>query len=269
MSVLVAPLACPRNTQGVLDGRTSHQGVLSRLIREQRKGLRDSRGSLLAENPSPRRETRWSGSGTSSGDVGGGGGGGGGGGDAEPETIAGDNVGKGLSGEGADRSPAAVAGNANNRAPEEAWPGQDGQAAEEVGSEDEHEETEEVDAGGSSYSEYFSFLSSGFDEATLGGMRTPPFLLPRVIISDGHVQVTLRVIPTGKLLMRDWYCMQPSLLVILTVLCTMDVEEPWCLDGELGPCSFVIGVLCIMQVFTRASGTTGHDQTFNDISPLS
>lgn len=177
------PLSSSRNTQAVLDARTSHQSVLSRLVREQKEGLRDGRGSLLAdaECPSPRRDAGRSSTGTS-----------GGGGGTEPETTVGENVREVQSGATSTESSAApVASNANDAALEEAGPGQDGQAAEEDGMEGELEEAEGVGAGGgSSYREHFSFLSSGFDEATLGGMRTPPFLLPRVIISDGFVQVS-------------------------------------------------------------------------------
>lgn len=40
--------------------------------------------------------------------------------------------------------------------------------------------------------EEFSFLLSGFDEDTLGGMRAPPFLLPMALVGENHVKVRKR-----------------------------------------------------------------------------
>ena len=188
------------NLQAVLDGRTSHQSVVSRLIREQREGLRDSRGALLAEHPgSPRQHSGVDRGSTSSSDVGdGGGGGGGGSGDAEARATVEELVWEGESGTTAAAEPsaaAAAASTTNGAAPAEAGPPRrGGEGPEEDRVDGEHENAEGVGDGSSSgsYGETFSFLSSGFDEATLGGMRTPTFLLPRVIISEGYVQVIAR-----------------------------------------------------------------------------
>lgn len=169
--------------------------MVSRLIREQREGLRDSRGALLAEHPgSPRQDSGVDRGSTSSSDVGDGGGGGGSG-DAEARATVEELVWEGESGRTAAAEPsaaAAAASTTNGAAPEEAGPPRrGGEGLEEDRVDGEDEDAEGVGDGSSSgsYGETFSFLSSGFDEATLGGMRTPTFLLPRVIISEGYIQV--------------------------------------------------------------------------------
>ncbi|CAM9739383.1 unnamed protein product [Scytosiphon promiscuus] len=64
---------------------------------------------------------------------------------------------------------------------------QHGGAAETEGADSDTDGT--GSSGTTSATPSFSFLASGFDETTLGGMRTPPFLLPRVVVGEGVVQV--------------------------------------------------------------------------------
>lgn len=190
LMTLILRVVYPLNVQVVLDARTSHQSVLSRLVREQKEGLRDSRGSLIAGHRgsprNPSQDTGRSSSDTSSD--------GGGGSDAEARATAEENCKDDKSGTAAVESSAAtIASNGNGAAAsEETGPGQDGERTEEGQGEGEgegeDEEAEGVGVGGNS-SKPFSFLPWDFDEASLEEMRTPPFLLPRVIISDGYVQV--------------------------------------------------------------------------------
>ncbi len=181
--------------QGVIDARTLHQSVRSRLVREQREGLRDRWGAMLpnASRPSPLDSARSRSTSNTIGDAPGG--------DSS-------SIGDGLSPE----SPASV----NAAALEEEWEGREGatrwagdqrqkaleeedEGEDENADEDADEDVDGVDEDGTgrmgstknTADETFSFLTSGFDESDLGGMRTPPFLLPRVVIGDGHVQVTL------------------------------------------------------------------------------
>ncbi|CAM9366589.1 unnamed protein product [Ectocarpus sp. 13 AM-2016] len=239
--------------QGVLDARTMHDSVFSRLIDEQKQGLRDSRGSLLpaaagcsgssggddrdsrdacsgSGSPTPPRES-WRSAG--------------GGGDASDGsgdgTVADDRFPSADNGNGAGRIPAADtslqdvgssgvgSGGAENEArpvvdgpsaaaadagtgemPNRRWRGEDRSPVEEVVEEVEGETSSSSssssssnnnnnnDKGSSSHNSdddrdsgnnQFSFLSSGFDESTLGGMRLPPFSLPRAVVGDGYVQV--------------------------------------------------------------------------------
>jgi len=145
-------------TQGIIDARTLHQSVRSRLVREQREGLRDNRGSLLSSTPPPSPlESPASKEGQARG-----------------PRREGELRQEGLAGEGEGENEAA------------------GEDANEDAGEDAHDNgAAGMGSTKESGDETFSFLASGFDESDLGGMRTPPFPLPRVVIGDGHVQVTL------------------------------------------------------------------------------
>ncbi|CAM9915285.1 unnamed protein product, partial [Ectocarpus sp. 12 AP-2014] len=236
--------------QGVLDARTMHDSVFSRLIEEQKQGLRDSRGSLLSAaagcsgssggddsdsrdacsgsgSPTPPRESWLSA---------------GGGGDAKGVSGHGivddDRFPSGDNGKGAGRTPAADtslqdvgssgvgSGGAENEArpvvdgpsaaavdagtgemPNRRWRGEGRAPVDEVVEEVEGETSSSSSSSNSnnnndndssshnsdgdrdSGNNQFSFLSSGFDETTLGGMRLPPFSLPRAVVGDGYVQV--------------------------------------------------------------------------------
>lgn len=144
--------------------------MFSRLFREQRDGLRDSRGTLLPEergrsanHPSSLSEAsrstnrRSEGSGTTIGE----------------EFREGE-------GEIVDGSSAATT------------PAETGAASSEGAGkleDGEMEDRTEQNSGSSARENQFSFLTSGFDDVTLGGMRPPPFLLPKVDTNDGVVQV--------------------------------------------------------------------------------
>ena len=171
-------LLVANETQGVIDGRTLHQSVRSRLVQEQTEGLRDSRGTLLLENsasqnpaPSPSDSGRGSVS-------------------ATIEVPMGEASSPADSG-----SSAASPARSSHAASEEAGDGQDGETrrAEQKpeGLEDEGEDRAEGMGGTNNEKDKFSFLASGFNESDLGGMRSPPFSLPRVVIGDGHVQVNI------------------------------------------------------------------------------
>lgn len=165
--------------KGVLDARTNHQSVFSRLCREQRDGLRDSRGSLLEERRrsantsslSAASRIKSEGSGTTIGE--------------EFREKDGEIV------HGSSAATPAETGAASS---EEAGKREDGEMKEEEGEGEggggasitiNGEQNSDSSAG----DKQFSFLTSGFDDATLGGMRPPPFLLPKVAINDGVVQV--------------------------------------------------------------------------------
>ncbi|CAM9979576.1 unnamed protein product, partial [Ectocarpus fasciculatus] len=230
--------------QGVLDARTLHDSVLSRLVEEQKEGLRDNRGSLLpaaaaagcsgssggddsgsrhacsgSGSPTPPRES-WQGAG---GDGGDGSGGGKVADDRFPSRDNGNGAGKipaadtvlqdvGSSGGGIDvvgegagdeaRSdvdgPFGAAADAGTGAmPNRGGQGEDRspveeaveEAVEEVEGDDDSSTQKDSDGDRDSGNNPFPFLSSGFDEATLGGMRLPPFPLPRAVVGDGYVQV--------------------------------------------------------------------------------
>lgn len=256
--------------QGVLDARTVHDSVFSRLMDEQKQGLRDSRGSLLPTAADAGCSGRSDGDESGSRDACSGSGSGSptppddswrraaDGGDAISDgsggcTVADDRFPSRDSGNGAEIIPAAdtllqdvgsgsggadavgrsaeekarpvvdgpsaAAADAGigampNRGGEGGWRPSVEEAVEEVEGEtssssndndsSSHNDSEnDRDSGNNP----FSFLLSGFDEATLGGMRLPPFSLPRVVVGDGYVQVcTTRVSVLAQVLTR--WCAQ-------------------------------------------------------------
>lgn len=194
----VVPVLRAALVQGVLDARTLHQSVFSRLVQEQREGLRDSWG-LLKSRPSPSLSTssppvpdlheysslREESSGgtetattaTSNGGI-----------SHEEGSLTGRPATAAVT--GADAAGAEGAGEEQEMDSEEGWmeqEGEHGERAEKEGEDGSIRSTESADT--SSAAPSFSFLESGFDEATLGGMRTPPFSLPRVLVGEGFVQV--------------------------------------------------------------------------------
>lgn len=163
--------------KGVLDARTHHQSVFSRLFREQKEGLRDARGSLLEEHRRSAHLSPLSDTGNSR-DVGG-------------ITIGeefrerdSEFVGETSAAKPADNGAARweEVGEEQDEEVEEQEEQESGMGISSTSSSEEH-------SGSSNGDNQFSFLTSGFDETTLGGMRPPPFLLPKVVINDGFVQV--------------------------------------------------------------------------------